>query len=270
MEIADSFVPTAGIVGLLPIVTYFFMVVAVFIALGIFITAVTLNRNQPSDLTAHPHHLVPIILAIVSASTGLVYYLIQLYYHNLLAEFPAVSDTTDRQTLIRESYNAIGQYRYMAWFMTAPLLLLVVISPLSLLWKSNKQLLIRLLSAALLMVFTGYIGHQQLSFDNEIQAGPKLGWGGVSLLCYGYISITLYRLWKDKGQSHRNFGIMALLFVGSWGIYLLGYGLTVLSIDFNWIHIAYTLTDLVSQIGIGLVSYLTWPDSKAMPYSQPA
>ena len=57
---------------------------------------------------------------------------------------------------------------------------------------------------------------------------------------------------------------MALLFVGSWGIYLLIYGLTVFPIDFNWLHIACTLTDVVSQMGIGLISYLTWSNSKAM------
>ncbi|WP_020605100.1 bacteriorhodopsin [Spirosoma spitsbergense] len=264
MEIADSFIPTAGAVGLLPMVTYFFMVVAMFISLGIFITAITQNRSQPSNLTVHPQQLVPTLLAVVSASTGLVYYLIQLHYHDLLAEFPTVSDATDRQTLIRESYNAIGQYRYVAWFMTAPLLLLLVIAPLRLPWESSKRLLTGLLAAALLMVFTGYIGHQQVSFDNEIQPGPKLGWGSISLVCYGYISITLYRRWKASGQAQGHFRTMALLFVGSWGIYLLGYGLTVLPIDFNWLHITYTITDVTSQIGIGLISYVTWSDSKSM------
>ena len=265
MEIADSFIPTAGAVGLLPMVTYFLMVVATFIFLGIFITSIT--RNQASGLNAHPQRLVLPVLAVVSASTGLVYYLLQVYYHDLLAEFPAVSDATDRQTLIRESYNAIGQYRYVAWFITAPLLLMLVVAPLRLSWEANRRLLTGLLAAALLMVFTGYIGHQQLSFDNEIQTGPKLGWGAVSVLCYGYISITLHRLWKDKGQSHGQFRTMALLFAGSWGIYLLGYGLTVLPLDFNWLHIVYTVTDVVSQTGIGLISYLTWSDRNAMTSS---
>ena len=267
MELADSFIPTAGAVGLLPMVTYFFMVVATFIFLGIFITAVTQNRNQSSDLNAPPQRLTLTLLAVVSASSGLVYYLIQLYYHDVLAELPAISDATDRQTLIRESYNAIGQYRYVAWFITAPLLLMLVVASLKLPWESNKRLLTRLLVVSILMVFTGYIGHQQLSFDNEIQAGPKLGWGGASALCYGYILINLYRLWKDKGHDHQSFRTMTLLFAGSWGIYLLGYGLTVSPIDFNWLHLAYTLTDLVSQMSIGLVSYVTWSNSKAVSSS---
>ena len=262
MEIADSFVPTAGTVGLLSMVTYFFMVVAVLISLAIFITTITQNRNQPSPPNMPPRRLVLTLLAIASASTGLAYCLIQLYYHHVLTEFPIVSDATDRQTLIRESYNAIGQYRYMVWFVTAPILLILVVAPLGLPWKTNKRLVVSLLAATLLMVFTGYIGHQQLSFDNEIMTGPKLMWGGISFLCYGYIAISLYRLWKEKGQSDRQFRTMALVFVSSWGIYLLGYGLTVSSIDFNWIHIAYTLTDMVSQISIGLISYVTW--SKAL------
>ena len=205
MELADSFIPAAGAVGLLPMVTYFFLVVATFIFLGIFILAITQNRNQTSNLNAHSQRLVLSLLAISSAVTGLVYYLLQLYYRDLLAEFPAVSDATDRQTLIRESYNAIGQFRYMAWFITAPLLLALAISPLRLPWESSKRLLTGLFAAALLMVFTGYIGHQQLTFDNEILAGAKLCWGGVSLLCYGYIVITLYRHWKASGQAQGHF-----------------------------------------------------------------
>ncbi len=243
-------------------VTYFFMVVAGFIFLGIFILAVTQNRTQPLNLTTHSQRLMPSLMAVGSATAGLVYYLLQLHYRDLLAEFPAVSDAADRQTLIRESYNALGQYRYVAWFITAPTLLVLVVAPLNLSWKASKQLVIRLLVASLFMVLTGYIGHQQLSFDNEIMVGPKLMWGGISLLGYGYITMTLYRLWKEQGQSTGHFRTMALLFVGSWGIYLLGYGLTVLPIDFNWLHITCTLTDAVSHIGIGLISYLAWSDSK--------
>ncbi len=267
MELADSFIPTAGTVGLLPIVTYFFMVVAMFVFLGLFIVALASRSTLPPGPTPSRYQLLPVGMAVAAAVSGLVYYLIQSYYQDLLAELPAVPDATDRQTLIRESYNAIGQYRYMAWFVTTPLLLMLVVAPLRLSWESNKRLLAGLFAAALLMVFTGYIGHQQVSFDNEIQAGPKVGWGSLSVLCYGYISVTLYRRGKALDQAHGHFRTMALLLAGSWGIHWLVYGLTVSAVDFNWLHIASTLTDVISQLGIGLTSYLTWSNPKMVSSS---
>jgi hypothetical protein len=134
-------------------------------------------------------------------------------------------------------------------------------------WQANKRRLTGLLAAALLMVFTGYIGHQQLSFDNEIQAGAKIGWGSISALCYGYISVTLYQLWKASDQAHWYFRTLALLFAGSWGVHLLVYGLTVSPIAFNWLHIANTLTDVISQLGASVVSYVTWSNSKTVSSS---
>lgn len=254
MEIGDSFIPTAGAVGLLPMVTYFFMVVAMLVFLGIFIAAYACTKYQPPG----PQRLVLTLIAVDAAVSGMVYFLLQFYYHELLTELPAVTDVADRQTLIREAYNAFGSYRCMAWFITTPLLLLLVIAPLRLRWQSNKRLLMSLFVASLLLVFTGYIGSQQLSFDNEIQAGPWLGWGSLPVLCYGYISITFYRLWKSVSQANGYFSNMARLFVISQGIYIACYFLTLSSIDFNWIHLARTLTDVVSQAGIGLFACLSW------------
>lgn len=255
MNIADTFIPTAGTVGLFPMVTYFLQVVAMLAFLGLFCFPIFLSGN-PSR-----HRLMAAGLAVAAAITGIVYYLIQSAYHDLLAELVPVTDATDRLTLIRESYNAMGQYRYMAWIITTPLLLLQIVSMLNNGRSSLKSRTTGLvILAAGFMVLTGYLGHEQLSFDNEIQTGAKAGWGIVSAIGFGVIVFILNRLRQASGNG-QPFPIAFRFFAGSWIIYFLGYFLSLTDINFNWIHIACTLTDLVSQLGLGLVSYPAWSDT---------
>ncbi|WP_332368576.1 hypothetical protein [Spirosoma telluris] len=46
MEVANTFIPTAGTVGLLPMVTYFFLVVAMFVFLGMFIFSLVPKKSS--------------------------------------------------------------------------------------------------------------------------------------------------------------------------------------------------------------------------------
>ena len=259
MHIADSFIPTAGVDGLLPIVTYFFFVVATYAFLSFFVFA--LVARPTTALTAQsPLTNLSFFLTAGVAVAGLSYYLIQGYYHTMLAELATVTDIGDRQTLIREAYNAIGQYRYMAWAITVPLLLLKIVSLLKIPAVTRKKTLLTLLPASFFMILVGYVGHEQLSFDNEIQTGPKLIWGAVSMAGYGLISLTLYRLWKQVNSTvqpdgQRIYRLVVISFGTFWLTYPVGYILTLTPIDFNWIHILYTLADVISLIGIGLLPY---------------
>ena len=257
MEVADTFIPTAGAVGLLSMVTYFFLVVAMFAFLGSFIFTVATRTPTFPDRVRSAYPLSSILLIIGAAIAGLTYYLIQSYYHNVLAEMATISDPNDRRTLIRESYNAIGQYRYIAWFIITPLLLFQLMSMLNVQLSDIKRQAIGLLAATVFMVFTSYIGHQQLSFDNEIQVGPKLVWGLIALINYVSIVFTFNRLWKGFGGIiHADFRLAALTMGAVWGIYFIGYFLTLVDIDFNWIHLVFTIADVVSIIGVGIVAYM--------------
>ncbi|GAB4021075.1 hypothetical protein GCM10028808_64770 [Spirosoma migulaei] len=257
MEVADSFIPTAGTVGLLPMVTYFFLIVAMFAFLGMFIFALVSPRMTGPAQESPVYSTISSLTIISVAVAGLTYYLIQTYYYNTLSEIATVSDPNDRQTLIRESYNAIGQYRYMAWFITTPLLLFQLLNLLRIRVSAHKRQIAGLLMATLFMVLASYIGHEQLSFDNEIQLVPKLVWGLIALIDYVSILFTLNRLWKEfGGQAHPAFRLSAQLIGGAWAIYFIGYFLTLAPIDFNWIHLAFTLADVVSLIGIGMIIYL--------------
>ncbi len=260
MNIADSFIPTAGVDGLLPMVTYFFMVVATYAFLSFFVFALVTRPTTALTAQSPLTNLSFFLTAGVAAVAGLSYFLIQGHYHTMLAELATVTDISDRQTLIREAYNAIGQYRYMAWAVTVPLLLLQVISPLKIPAVTRKKTLLTLLPVSFFMILAAYIGHEQLSFDNEIQTGPKLIWGAVSMAGYAVISLTLYRLWKQVNSTiqpgEQRIYRLVVKSVGTfWLTYPVGYILTLTPIDFNWIHILYTLADVISLIGIGLLPY---------------
>lgn len=255
MELGDSFVPTAGVVGVLPMLTYFFLWVATYAFLGNFIFALASRTS-----VAPEHRSSRIFTAIIAAVAGLSYFMIQGYYHDMLHALAQLPDPNDRQQLINESYNAIGQYRYMDWAITTPLLLLKCVTMLKIDFKEARGSIIALLAADFFMVLTGYIGEQQLDADGTILAGAKLVWGGISTVGYLIIPIILFGLWKrfreraypEEQQAYR---LMALTTVTFWGIYPVGYILTILNIDLNYVHIAFTIADIINKVGIGVLAY---------------
>ncbi|MBD2702091.1 bacteriorhodopsin [Spirosoma sp. BT702] len=257
MEITDTFIPTAGTAGLLAMVTYFFLQVAMYGFLASFIFSLTVRDQLHSEQRS-----TFLLTALASAVAGLVYYQIQNHYVISLSELATITDSNDRQTSIREAYNAVGQYRYVSWFVTSPLLVIQLLSFLAVPWERIKRQYAGLLMAVLFMFLASYIGHQQLSFDNEIQTGPKLTWGLIALIDYVFIVFTLNRLWKDLGTQlpaipQGTFRLSMFLLLSVWGVYLVGYFLTLLRLDFNWIHITFTLADIVGILVIGVIRYLT-------------
>ena len=257
MEIADSFVPTAGVVGILPLVAYFFLVVAVYVFLGTFIAALA-TQSAVSRLRS-----VLILTAVIAAVSGLSYYQIQGYYHNMLAELATVTNPSDRQVLIRESYNAIGQYRFMDWAVTIPLLLIQAVMLREAPPTLPARLLFTMLAVSFFMFLTGYIGHQQLAFDNEILVGPKAIWGVISMLCYAALIRTLLPFWKQPATriqaNEHQISQLTTLSVGIFGLaYPIGYFLSLTSIDFNLIHILYTVADMSSKVTIALAVYFSY------------
>lgn len=265
MEIAGSFVPTAGVVGVFPLVTYFLLIVATYSFLALFIFSLASRSFEASQPN---RHIINTLTAVIAAVSDFSYYRIQGHYHDVLADLATVTDANDRQTLIRESYNAIGQFRYMDWAVTIPLLLIQIVLMSQSGPVVRRQLLTRLVAGSFFMALTGYVGHQQLAFDNEILVGPKLVWGAISMLGYGAVLHTLIKFWKDVvSQSSPNLRAVYKLITYALGIlgimYPLGYMLTFVDIDFNWIHVAYTIADTNSKIGVGLIFYFANTSSRS-------
>ncbi|GAB3690021.1 hypothetical protein GCM10027592_07010 [Spirosoma flavus] len=255
MEIANTFIPTAGTAGVLAMIAYFFLQVAMYGFLASFIFSLAVRDQIPSE-----QRNTFLLTALASAIAGLVYYQIQTHYVTSLSELATVTDSNDRQTSVREGYNAVGQYRYVIWFVTSPLAIIQLLALFGVPWERIKRQWMGLLMAVLFMFLASYIGHQQLSFDNEIQTGPKLTWGLIALIDYVFIFFTLNRLWNELGTQlpailRRTFRQTMLLLLAVWGVYLVGYMLTLLRLDFNWIHITLTLADIAGIIGVGAIRY---------------
>ena len=277
MDFSGKFLPIAGEVGLLPMLTWFFLVVTFYAFVGNAIFALASRTS-----VAPEHRTTSIFTAIIAVVAGISYYLIQDYYRDMLHELAKMSTADGRLQTIRQSYNAIGQLRYMDWAITTPLLLLKTVSLLKIQPHQAKGALTALLLADFFMIVTGYIGEQQVTATGEILDGPKLIWGAISTLGYVIIPVILLRLWRRfRGQAQpveqRAFRLMALTTVTTWGVYPIGYILTIFDgVDLNWVHIAFSVADVVNKVGVATIAYLAAkklveqrvPEEATMPYHQ--
>ena len=255
MTLATDFVPTAGEVGILPMLTYFFMTIAAYAFLGNVIFSLA---TRPS--VAPEHRISRVYGAVIGAVAGVSYLLITRFYHGMLQELSHLSSPESRQALIRHSYQAIGQYRYMDWAITTPLLLLKATSMLRIRFREAAGALTLLLLADFFMVVTGYVGEQQLTASGEIMASSKLLWGGISTVGYVVAVVTLYRLYQRfAGRGHElerwGFRFIGFTTVTTWGVYPLGYMLTLTSIDLNYVHLTFSIFDVFNKVGIAVVAY---------------
>ena len=126
--------------------------------------------------------------------------------------------------------------------------------------EAGKSIIILLL-ADFFMVLTGYIGEQQLTPAGEIIGSQKLLWGAISTVGYLVVPFILYGLYKrfaERCNAHERWGLRFLAFttVTTWGIYPLGYLLTLTSLDLNYIHLAFSLGDIFNKVGVAVVAYL--------------
>lgn len=258
MEFAHTFLPTSATVGLLPMLTWFFMLVAFYAFLGNFIFALITRTS-----VAPEHRLSRNYTAIIAAVAGISYYLIQSYYRDMLEELAQLADPDDQQALINLSYNAIGQLRYIDWAVTTPLLLMKLVSMVKMRYRDHQALINTLIAADFFMILTGYIGEQQLTPDNQILVGPKLLWGAISTIGYVVVLVILFRIWRSFAQApsvlpeeRQAFRLMALMTVTFWGVYPIGYILTIIDgVDLNWVHLSFSIADVINKVGVGIIAF---------------
>lgn len=257
MKLSEAFLPTANSVGMSSMITYFFLIFAAYAFLGGFIFA-WLSKSS----VAPEHRVSRYFTAIIAAVAGVSYMLIAHFYHNMLEELSHITDPAQRDELIRTSYNAIGQLRYIDWAITTPLLLLKMVTMLKIEPYEAKRSIFWLLFADLFMVVTGYIGEQQIGADGHILIGNKLLWGAISTIGYIIVPFILYKFWKqykDSVQPEERwaFKILALSTVTTWGVYPIGYLLTMIDgFNLNYIHISFSIADVINKVGAGAVVYL--------------
>ncbi|NML66289.1 bacteriorhodopsin [Hymenobacter sp. RP-2-7] len=256
MNFNGDFVPTAAEVGILPMLTYYTMTVATYCFLGSVVFSFLTNQS-----VAPEHRVSRAYGAIISVVAGVSYLLITRFYHGMLHDLGQLSSPEARTALIRHSYNAIGQYRYMDWAVTTPLLLLKAASMFRIKLSEATGAILLMMIADFLMVVTGYIGEQQLDASGEIIVGQKLLWGAISTVFYVVALVALFGLYKrfrERGSAVENWGFrfIGITAVTTWGVYPLGYMLTMTSIDLNYIHLTFSVFDVFNKVGISVVAYL--------------
>lgn len=255
MELSETFIPTAGTVGLLPMLTYYSLIVT-----GLVFLAQIAFVFTSRSLVEPKHQLAHNLSGVIALIAGYAYFQMQGFYHDMLAELATVVDAADRQTLLREAYPAVSQYRYMDWVITTPLLLLTMVRLLNVSMKTIARPVALMLAADLFMIVTGYIGEQQLTFDQEAIVSAKLIWGAVSTVGYAVVPWTLYKLYQQYGAApalDRPFRLAALTTVTFWGIYPIGYILSAVGVDTNVIHIGFCIGDLLNKTGVAALLFLT-------------
>lgn len=257
MQLSESFLPMAGSVGMSSMIAYFFLIFAAYAFLGSFIFS-WLGKSG----IAPEHRTSRYFTAVIAAVAGISYMLIAHFYHEMLRELSQLTDPAKREELLRTSYNAIGQLRYIDWSITTPLLLLKTTSMLKIQPSQEKSNIFWLLFADLFMIITGYIGEQQLTADGHIMVANKLIWGAVSTVGYLVVPYILFIFWKRykdtvQPEERTAYKWLALSTVTTWGVYPIGYLLTIIDgFNLNYIHISFSIFDVINKVGAGVVVYL--------------
>ncbi len=250
---------TASQVGLLPILTETVLTAAMFSFLAAFVFFLARGNG------IHPAHRagngLTVVICLVA---GVAYWYIRYYYHDMMHALATTPDPIARRNIIRDDFFAIGGYRYMDWLVTTPLLLLKSVLLLKVKPREIFGLIALLLGADVWMILAGAIGDQQIGPDGAVLVGRHLLWGTLSTLGYLVIPYVLFvRLGPLYGgraddESGHAFRLLAWSTVTTWGVYPLGYLATACfsKLDLNWIHLAFTVADLVNKIGVAVVAFL--------------
>jgi len=158
------------------------------------------------------------------------------------------------------AYN-VG-YRYVDWFLTVPLLLLETVAVLALAAAVQRNLLMKLVPAAALMIGLGYPGDAQL---NLLYQGDASLWGLLSTIPFLYI---LYVLFVELGKSlerqsaavQRKIKELRLLLLATWGVYPIAFIANMGATGFDEAgfvlrETGYTIADILAKCLFGLVIF---------------
>lgn len=149
-------------------------------------------------------------------------------------------------------------YRYVDWLLTVPLLLIELILVMKLPRDETVSRSFRLGFAAALMIALGYPG--EIAADNANRAL----WGTLSTIPFIYIVLSLFKGLGEsidrQPESVRGMIKSArLLTFASWGFYPLVYMLPYTGLSggtvTSGVQIGYTLADIVSKVGLGILVY---------------
>ena len=150
-------------------------------------------------------------------------------------------------------------YRYVDWLLTVPLLLIELILVMRLSREETTSKALRLGSAAALMIVLGYPG--EIASDIPTRAL----WGTLSAIPFVYIVWELFRglsgsIAQQPANTRNLVRKARLLTFASWGFYPIVYMAPYVGLKggtvVTTIQIGYTIADIVSKVGLGILIFL--------------
>jgi bacteriorhodopsin len=150
--------------------------------------------------------------------------------------------------------------RYVDWSVTVPLLTAELLAVCSLAGARARALRASTMTAAFLMILTGYLGSQVVGEGRDTTA--LVVWGLVSTAFYGYLYVVLIgavrsslpTMGREAAVSLRN---AAIVLLATFGVYPLVYAVPVfVDVTAAWlttIQLAYSAADVLAKVGFGVL-----------------
>jgi len=189
--------------------------------------------------------------------SGLVTAIAAYHYFRIFESFNEAY--TFRAGVVTQTSVAFNDaYRYVDWLLTVPLLLIELVLVMRLPSGETASRATRLGVAAALMIALGYPG--EVATDNVTRAL----WGTASTIPFLYIVWQLFSGLSEsinrQPESVRGLIKQArLLTFASWGFYPLVYMIPFIGANggsvTTAVQVGYTLADLISKVGLGVLVY---------------
>jgi len=167
-------------------------------------------------------------------------------------------------TLANGVYTASGlpfndAYRYADWLLTVPLLVIELVAVLALPSNVSRRLIIKLSSAAALMIALGYPG------EVSHEATTRWIFWGLSMTPWVFIMITLFTEFTEA-YSRQTSEVKSLvgaargLLLLTWSFYPIAFLSPMLGFSGGvaecGLQVGYTIADIVAKVGLGIFIYM--------------
>lgn len=208
------------------------------------------NSTSEIGVRYRPAVLAGLCIAGVAALSYLVLYL----------KWDTGFDLVDGVYVPNSEARSTLYARYVDWSVTVPLLTAELLAVCSLAGARARNLRFRTMTAAFLMIVTGFLGSQVLAQGRDTTA--LVVWGLISTAFYGYLYVALIgavraslpTMSPEAAVSLRNATIVLL---GAFGVYPLVYAIPVF-VDvtpawFTGMQLAYSAADVVAKVGFGVL-----------------
>lgn len=210
--------------------------------------------------------VAPRFRAAVTVS-GLVTFIASYHYFQIFRSW------TDAYSVISGTLVASGTvfndaYRYVDWFLTVPLLLVELILVMGLSRQETLSRGVRLSVLAALMVALGYPG------EVAADVTGRWVWGVASMIPFLWIVVELYSgLSKSiAAQPEDARGLVSAarwVTVLSWSFYPVVYFAGAIGLEGSAantiVQVGYTIADIVSKAGFGVLIYMIAVRKSAVP-----